>query len=551
MRQDREERQKVLWAESRTKLRGILGRATTGAGIRLGNGDRLKAALFLGRSWQEGRRNGVILSRSDFEGQVLDRLVKPHGKREEFRLMRWTLPKSVTEITPDVEKQYKGKHEPQKSLEPYLAAVAVLAELEQNDPEAKQIELLNGLSIWHARPARATEDQEETDIPAENLSLLLNVMCRHLARRNKLEGLFRRIRSVNCRWEMFDERLVSTNTVCMQRIASPVFPVFEDLLHFEEMFPFPSIPLLRVPYLVVTHPFTIVPEGQIGSGKIDIDESELMVREEVCFGEPGVDGDHAETSERHVGRLTYYREIRLAIASISPREMGAVLESRPVARVTFPDESPIGGSYYIHAGFEPDLKRPLFYPLSDRGAEIWPSIVIDGRKCRIALAEGPYELHTRIPGVVDAFDPDPLRSDRISEAWYLSYTAAKPEYLRYWLGTEQRSLGGERAEEIWGSYELETCPTDAPLVGVEHMFGRIGDLYPKDLPNRRELNFPTGLPATAIEQCLHNGFLEEALQTKIDCLRSEIEAVERVWIGARETHTQTLLDRWRQGSGEH
>jgi hypothetical protein len=92
--------------------------------------DRLKAAYFLGRAWRDAGTRGARPDKAQFEGLVLEKLQRPHGRREEFRLNRWTLPRRIVQITPEIARNYKTKNEPQKSLEPYLAAVAVLAELE-------------------------------------------------------------------------------------------------------------------------------------------------------------------------------------------------------------------------------------------------------------------------------------------------------------------------------------------------------------------------------------------------------------------------------------
>lgn len=51
-----------------------------------------------------------------------------------------------------------------------------------------------------------------------------------------------------------------------------------------------------------------------------------------------------------------------------------------------------------------------------------------------------------------------------------------------------------------------------------------------------------------MEIALHRGWLEEALQARIDDLREDVDHVETELHGAQEEGTQELLARWRSPS---
>ena len=261
--EDSTQRQSQQRAEAIRTLRSWEQEAENGR--KLTGSDRLKAALHLSRAWRQANDKG--LRKEVFQDDVFARLKRRRENKtrtysDTFKLANWILPRKVDAITPNLVSEYAEKREPLKSLEPYLVGVAVAAMHCGADPNNWKLDLMRDLSIW-TRPVSAPEVAEADDRPAETLSLLLNAVCRSIAHKNKLAGIFAAIRSMGCRWEMFDERLVESAEFCMQSIESPVSPVCEVGVYFEEMFPFPSISLLSVPYLVGTADFRLAPEASL------------------------------------------------------------------------------------------------------------------------------------------------------------------------------------------------------------------------------------------------------------------------------------------------
>ena len=267
---------------------------------------------------------------------------------------------------------------------------------------------------------------------------------------------------------------------------------------------FPSIPLLRVPYLVGDTNFVLAP-------------SETLELQKSLFDAPG----RIEAT----GRLVYLRELRLAIAPDGHGDFCAAIESRPVVEVTF-SASPVEGIHIVHGGFEPDV--------GDRGRPTLKDK--DGRSWRLRYANNSFWDDTkwveRDPATTGwQFDYDPVGAPGTlnAEPWYLSYTPATPDYVKHWL-TRSWSLGDAQADCPWSR---------------DHFYRReSGARYDRDLPPFHALNFPNFSHATSVECCLHNGLIEEALQAAVTRLEHETASVQRYSHSARDSHAQKLLNRW-------
>ena len=523
------------------KLRGIEEQAVQ-HGMKLGPRDRLKAAYHLTRAWKLANEAGM--RKEDFQDAIHSRLRRPHGSRREFRLNNWTLRRGEDPTTqPHLLDKYADSTTPQKALEPYLVGLAIAAEQCGEESGDWKLAMVRDLSIW-SRVVAPNDVAPPDDRPAETLEILLKALCAELARRNRLDETFAAIRRMNCRWDMFNERLVATDAACMQRIESPISPVCEDTVYFEEMFPFPSFPLLRVPYFVAKAEFLLAPESALQSW-----DAEYLARGDGWLignlirghadGHSCIPADAPE-SRFAKGTLAWFREIRLCIAPDGHGGYTSVLETRPYFEARFADDLPFGGRHHVVGGYELDLERGLFYARNENGGPVWPHICLtSGETWRITIPKTPdgglpleewAERDSASPGWFFEADPVLHAGEVHYEPWYLSYTPATAPYLRHWL-TSAWHLAGESADCPWSRGNFDWDDPQSP--------------WNKNLPPVHELNFPDFSHATWIECCLHNGLIEDALQAKIDRLKEQTGRIQADWHAARERNANALLRRWK------
>ena len=486
-------------------------------GRKLGPGDRLKAAFHLTRAWGEAKAAG--LRKEHFQDGIMSRLQRPHGSRQEFRLSNWILKRGENPTTqPGLVKEYETRTTPQKALEPYLVGIAVAAEHCGADADDWKLAMARDLSIW-PRLSGAADVVPPDERPSETLAVLLNGLCARLAKENRLDQTFAAIREMNCHWEMDEERLASSGHVRMQRIKSPIFPANEDCLYFGEIFPFPSIPLIRVPYVTGDAVFNLAPA----------DEDDLGKHTRIDAGEPRHEGI--------LGEVVWFREIRLCIVPGDRGGFVSALETRPHMEVRIHGESGLAGRYPVLRSALIDISDGSHYGPPDLGPSIQTK---DGRKWAIEMTLWPGKHHHVLAGNIRLvfatssalyFDPDPIEAPGVAgfEPWYLSYTPATPPYLRHWLTQEWR-LENEEAVCPWSRDNCER--------------GGAGDRWDRNVPPIHELNFPDFSNATWIECCLHNGLIEDALQASIDRLTEQTTHLQADWHEARERHSNALLRRW-------
>jgi hypothetical protein len=515
----------------RQRLRAVEQEAREGR--KLGPEDRLMAAWHLTRAWRAANEAG--LRKEDFQLEVLERLTRQHARREEFRLANWTLRRGEDPRIDDLRATYATKSTPQRALEAYLAAVAVAAQHCGVDPDIWKLDMMRDLKLWNRSSARL-EVQPMDDRPAETLAMLIAAMCTALGRRNRLQDVFDAISSMNCRWEMFGDRLVATDLACMQGWHGRIN---DGGRYFEEMFPFPSVSLVRVPYLTHKARFAMAPEEGL-SGRINEEDA---LRSHLLNGGSSLQDAIADAPDRVEadGWMAWYRDVRLCIMPDGHGGYLAGLESRPHLEVCFDGESPFRGRHHVQAGFEPSLTRPLFYardPIT--GEAVWPHLVLDdGSRWRICYEqlseslEALTDLEQRDPETTGwQFDPDPIGApgEVFEEPWYLSYSQATPDYLRHWL-TDDWRLGALSCVCDWSRGYFPDWDDPASR-------------WSQNLPPIRELCFPGNTSAAWVECCLHNGLIEEAMQASIDRLKSQVAGLQADWQAARDRNAQVLLARW-------
>lgn len=513
------------------------------SGTKLGLRDRLKAAFHLTRAWNAANKAG--LRKTDFQDAVFVRLKRPHGKRQEFRLTNWTLRRGEDPFKQDLLEAYQGKSTPQQSLEPYLKGIEVAAEHCEVDPDDWKLDMTRDLTLW-ARPTTRPDVIPEDDRPAESLAIFLKVLCDKLGAENNLAETLQAIDKMGCRWEMFNERIVpEAESSSMVPLCSPLGPDWAGGEYFEEAFPYPSIPMLYVPYLVAEKEFVLAPEALLGPS-----DAERILNAGSLHGETQnrtyYNAIKSAPGSRQVsGKLIWSRELRLCLVPNGHDGFEPAIETRPRVEINFDgfddnEEIPFAGRHHVIGGYEPELDRPLFYSQTDDGGHVWPSIHDqEGKPWRIVFASesedliGADRLTVRDPETTGwCFDEDPVRSpgEWSLDPYYLTYTQATAPYLRHWL-TEHSSLGGEHAICPWARVVRES-----PLPQ---------DRWNRDVPPFNELNFPEMNHATWIECCLHNGLIEEAFQSAIDRLKDQAGTLQASWHHARERHSNALLKRWK------
>lgn len=533
-------------AKDLRKFNDICAKAAKPPGIKLLNRDRLLAALFLGNAYSEAKAKGVLTSKDDLEGCIFNRMSRKQDKSEQFRLNRWILPKRITEITKPVEDDYKGKREPHKALITYLDAIAELASRNGTDPKESQLDLLSRLSVW--RRNSSYDPGEDRLIPALNLSNLLDRLCKKLSTDNKLPELFDRIRSLPCDWNPYSECLVLCDRKNMGSGKSPVSPEFEEVVLPNEMFPFPSVPLIRIPYLI--HDAKIEVTGASDATAVD-SATDVRIR---------------------TVKVIYYREIRLTIAPLSPSEMGAVFQTRgvievPEAYLWKPTEHLTlqeALQYLQTASRRKYLGERLpiqpIRMIAPRQTSVRPEVLLDGQWYSLLGDTELFELegHKYISrmGTAYDFDHDPVgqpRSWHGTSMFVFSYTPATAPYVYHWLaqrhilqdaGLLHLSDGGEEIS-LWRRSEMDAHRLEFPYLNLPDDVAALDARYGQNLPDQFALNFPdSALSGSDVEKCLHNGLIEAALQNKIDLLRQQVKEMEEVWHSGREDATNALLKRY-------
>ena len=509
-------------------LREIEAAATKGLKLNTDPG-RVRAAYELTRAWQEAKGRGMAKTR--FEEEVLQGLSTKHGGRAEFRLSRYMLKRSEMDrlsqegIDRRSVANYENASEPQKSLDAYLTGLRVAAAFCGADHDLWAINMLSQTSIWkkHSRRSSAADvdaasddDVAHTDIPAETLTILLRRMGRHLSGKTNLPAIMKDVLEIPCRWEMFEERLVSSAN-SMDRHFAKISPIGGGV-YFEEMVPFPSVPLAR--QLVMTRPalLGLMPAVSMSTDDLD-DEEHTRLRKELYIKDPDQpwlipglpDGDDIEQVE---GRVALYNEVRLALAPDAWQRWDVVLECRPYVCVDLPDAEGNLIRHHVDHAVDPYLEHQHFYPIHEESRLVLPLVERDGKTLRVAC------LSVTAPKGVMPSDEDEIPSE---DPWQLTYAATSAPELRRLLSGIGEADGHNRP---W------------------HQNNFAAEAYGKDLPSTREFYFPMGDAFTDIEACLHNGLIEQALKEAILHLRDSAGDLQSELMETREAGAQRLLKRW-------
>ena len=504
---------------------------------------RIRAAYGFTQAWQAAKERGMAKAR--FEEEVLQGLSTRHGGRTEFRLSRYMLKRSEMErlsregINPLSVANYKSQSEPQKSLDAYLTGLRVAATFCGTDYEKWAIDMLSPTDLWktfsNQQPVPGVDEADNddaapADIPAETLSILLSRMSRYVADKTKLPEIMSGILEMPCRWDMFEERLVSSSTNAMDRHFARIFPV-GGAVYFEEMVPFPSIPLAR--QFVTTRKALLGLMPAVSISTDDLGEDDRVRTRNASFFKnpdeqshiPGLpdDGD----IEQVEGRVSLYNEVRLALAPNSWQRWDVVLECRPYVCVDLPDANGDLIRHHVDYAVDPYLVHQHFYPMHEENRLVLPLVKRDGETLRVACFAADMSEHEMSIDHSDAaIEPDTSSEHEeleLEDPWQLTYAAASAAELRRLLSDIGDADGHNRP---WNRDNFAA------------------EVYEKDLPSSREFYFPMGNAFTDIEACLHNGLIEQALKEAILRLRDSANDLRSELTEAREAGAQRLLNRW-------
>ena len=289
-------------------------------------------------------------------------------------------------------------------------------------------------------------------------------------------------------------------------------------VYFEEMVPFPSIPLAR--QLVMTRPALLGLMPTVSMSTDDLgEEDRVRTRNASFIKDPDapahIPGLHDEGDIEQVeGRVTLYNEVRLALAPDTWQRWDVVLECRPYVCVDLPDAEGDLVRHHVDHAVDPFLVHQHFYPMHEDNRVVLPLVERDGKALRVAC------LGVAAPEGVSS-DEDEILSE---DPWQLTYAATSAAELRRLLSGIGEADGHNRP---WHQNNFDA------------------EVYEKDLPSTREFYFPMGDVFTDIEACLHNGLIEQALEEAILRLRDSARDLQSKLMEAREAGAQRLLKRWR------
>jgi len=223
----------------------------------LTNEARLRAALFISKLYAQAKASGhrpkAIEAHCGAVTQAGDA----------FRIHRWMLRQSETEITEDLKRHYAGKAEPGRKVRLYLKLVAGLAELLAREPFDLQQEFLavTGLNVREL-PRDPMLDPAEVQ-PELRLAHLLQDHAAQMADRLDLATLFQRAERLQAGWSMH-EGPIAKFMESELRFNSQLPPTFVPWLDFEVP-PYPSAKVGRIPYGFLTGTFSVVPRTDDGA----------------------------------------------------------------------------------------------------------------------------------------------------------------------------------------------------------------------------------------------------------------------------------------------
>lgn len=480
------------------RLLAIEGAGGKKGPVFLKKSDRIAAARAVGRLVQAAKTKGVTVETIK---EKLEEKATPGKKPGTSRLDRYMLSARL-----DAEQAEARSDKLQQRVRGYLdVAEAVAAFADMNVADAK-CEVLVETSLW----SRASEQPSDQDERAARLALGLSEMGKYVIRQSKLPEIFERARRIPGVWDVINHRFKPSTMACMSQSA-----FLEGLEHWVEAPPLPSIPLVRHLHSMLIVPVNVAIEGTVQPAEIvgDFEEQPhaAAARFEWRMKGEALQAEEFEGTER-IGTFLLSREIRLVLGpTTDPATIGVMFESRAQVTLAFDEE---------HHQIYPNISLK---PIDDLRGDL-PSAVL-----QVSLGQRWHKVRTlraldeaqcfviKKGDEVNAWSPNPLRSESPFEHWYFSWTACNEETVRHWLDRPLRPKGG-----------VETC---VPITGFR--------------PSRGELWYAKPSSAFEIESALASGALEKALFEQIEALAEQLAIREREWREDATTTMSELVHGWR------
>jgi hypothetical protein len=452
---------------------------------------RLRAALFISRLYSQAKAHGhrpkLIESHCGAVAQA----------GEDFRIHRWMLRQSETEITPELKQRYAGKAEPARKVRLYLRLVAGLAELLAKEPFVLQQEFL-AVTGLNSRPLPRDPMLDPAEVQPElRLAHLLRDHAAQMADRLDLARLFQRAERLQAGWSLHDGPVAKLmeSEFRFDPKSPPTFVLWLD----DEVPPYPSVKVGRIPYGALAGSFSVVPLTDFGA-------------------EPSQNRE-ALTLE---GSATVYWELYLAIAPNGDMGVGSYL----IRNASVDIQLPMGdaGAMITHTLLDAHDDLWGLQPMEVQG-KLWGNQFYDGGWWQVHLADA----------TAGAFSADPA-------LWASCY---RPE-----------RRGGD-LEEYPPSHDVPNAritPTTAQnihdwLVEDLSLPPRLGSAAPIPDPNlygeTTVVTWNRGSSlANWVEAALHNGRLDAAFEDWVVRYSASLGDLERGWFDAAQRDEAALRDRW-------
>lgn len=456
-----------------------------------GNEDRLRAALYISKLYKQVKTDWSLLEIKARCGAAID-------GSEDFRIHRWMLLKSETEITPELIERYAKRSEPARKVRTYLQLVAVLAKMNGDDPMLLQTEFITttGLNV-RQKPKDLLNDISEVQ-PELKLANLLSRHAALIAERFDLLSLFQRAERLQAGWNM------ENGPVAISLAGEDGYPRFDQqlpanyTLWYESAIPpYPAIIIARIPYGNITSTFSVVPFKDDG---IAIDEN----REPLILN----------------GFATAYWNLHLAIAPDGRFSIGSYFIRSTSVDIQIPLD---GEQTFTLREAREDLSS--FFPHSNcpnlfNHNGLW-QIHFTSEVTEHILAEREKNIAFWSANYRPVKNDDPLDetppSDTVPNA---RITSVNAQSIRDWL-IEDRSL-------LTGIATVETLRLLSPP---------------------RELNPSTWCQgdtlAKWLETELHNGFIDERFKNWIDQYNRSLDDLEKLWFDNAQRSESELRLKWQ------
>ncbi|WP_226629897.1 hypothetical protein [Alloyangia pacifica] len=492
-------------------------------GFRLEHPRNLHAALELGKRYRQARKAHGF-SESDLVDIALDRLETRLQAPAEFPIRKLVLKRAIDALTADVIRDHRGSDLPQKQLSHYLAAVQAIACLSGEDETEAQISFLRVTRCWDENAEDSSS--EATWSAVGKLTANLRRLAALISKKFDLKECFLHQDRLGAKWDaFFDEVHLSSMSGVVRTNVSVEGDCGQHLL---ELCQYPSIPLIYIPMAWA--------------------DGTVRVEEGPGRNEPGMEHCPSGFSDVKV-RLTQCQEIRLTLSPSPQGKMEVYLQSRGLVLLGFAEGEiyPVWGTchYTTHVSERQEIFR-----------DGWREVQLQGfpQELEIPWEEGSTRdlLHTRINPA--SGDPDSMNWEwdpvlRPGECYffgpeYWSFTSMTQDHLYHWLIQDHR-FDGMSAICPWTQHGSKILArVYPPLIDegkIASSFGKGDMVYGIDAP--------FGSAAFALEQCLHNGLLVDALELVARRMKEQTDALLEEQEGVATEAESRLHGQWAERFG--